>query len=136
MCGKKHHETCIAWYAKLGKRWTQNTVIGELKDRDGTIYSDKDNLLRITTNFYKDLYRASSVNLTNQNTLLQKVDKGNNKDQQLMLGAEFTEKERVVNQLEKVRVLSLIFVFNPQEILRLYQSVVPNFSFFCKKMPQ
>ena len=46
------HEPNIEFFAKLEKRRAKNIVIGELQDIDGSVFSDRENLLRITAKFY------------------------------------------------------------------------------------
>ena len=93
------HEPNIEFYAKLEKRRAKNTVI-ELQDIDGSIYSDRENLLRITAKFYTQLYTSSPINRQTQHTLLQNVDRQISAVQQRMLDAAITEKElqEVVSQ--------------------------------------
>ena len=48
-------EPDIQFYAKLEKRSFQKTIIAELEDEDGKIYSNNENLIRIATRYYKEL---------------------------------------------------------------------------------
>ena len=55
------HEPNTEFFAKLEKRRAQHTVIGELQDKDGSLFSDRENLIRITTDFYnKTIHSISS----------------------------------------------------------------------------
>ena len=55
------HEPNIEFFAKLEKRRAQHTVIGELQDKNGSLFSDRENLIRITTDFYnKTIHSISS----------------------------------------------------------------------------
>ena len=96
------HETNIEFFAKLEKRQAKNTVIVEPQDIDGSVYSDRDNLLRITAKFYTQLYTSSPINRQTQYTLLQNVDRQISTVQQRMLDAAITEKElqEAVSQLQ------------------------------------
>ena len=55
----EQREPDISFYAKLEIRSTQPTVIEELQDKNGDVYSDNPNLMRIATDFYTDLYTPS-----------------------------------------------------------------------------
>ena len=87
------HEPNIEFFAKLEKRRAQPTVIGKLQDKDGSLFSDRENLIRITTDFYKKLYTPSPVNLRTQHELLKLVDKQISESHKCMLDAALTEKE-------------------------------------------
>ena len=52
----EQREPDIAFYAKLEKCSAQHTVIGELRDKRGDVYTDNANLINIVTAFYTDLY--------------------------------------------------------------------------------
>ena len=86
-------EPAIAFYAKLEKRKGQKNVIGELKDKEGHVFSDKDNLLRIVHDFYQDLYTPCPVDLRVQDTLLHNIDKKVSEAHKVMLDADLTAKE-------------------------------------------
>ena len=68
-------EPDIAFYAKLEKRSAQRTVIGELRDQNGEVHSDNQNLMHIVTDFYTDLYTPSLVDESVQEKLLGNVDR-------------------------------------------------------------
>ena len=69
----EQREPDIEFYAKLEKRSAQRTVIGELRHKDGTVYSEQ-HLLDITTDFYTELYTPNSVDESVQEKLLGYVD--------------------------------------------------------------
>ena len=60
------HEPNIGFFAKLEKRRAKNTVIAELQDLNGSVFSDRENLLRITAKFYTQLYTSSPVSRQTQ----------------------------------------------------------------------
>ena len=86
-------EPDIAFYAKLEKRSAQRTVIGELRDKKGDVFSDNENLMKIVTDFYTDLYTPTSVHDSVQEKLLSNVDQKLTNQQQCMLDADLSEKE-------------------------------------------
>ena len=51
----EQREPDIEFYAKLEKRSAQRTV-GELRHKNGTVYSDNQHLLVINAGFYTELY--------------------------------------------------------------------------------
>ena len=89
----EQREPGIEFYAKLEKRSTQRTVIGELRHKDGTVYSDNQHLLDITTEFYTELYTPNSGDESVQEKLLCNVDHKLTDQQKCMLDAELTQKE-------------------------------------------
>ena len=54
-------EPKIDFYAKLEKKNKSKSVINKLIDKDGSIHSDKESLLRITKEYYTELYTPSPV---------------------------------------------------------------------------
>ena len=81
----EQREPDIAFYAKLEKRSAQRTVIGELRDKHGEVFSDNENLMHIVTDFYTDLYTPSPVEESVQEKLLGNVDRALTAHQQAML---------------------------------------------------
>ena len=70
----EQREPDIEFYAKLEKPSAQRTVIGELRDKNGDVYTDNPNLIHIVTDFYTDLYTPSPVEESVQEKLLGNVD--------------------------------------------------------------
>ena len=68
----EQREPDIEFNAKLEKHSAQHTVIGELRDKNGDVYTDNANLINIVTAFYTDLYTPSPVEETVQEKLLGK----------------------------------------------------------------
>ena len=69
-------EPDIAFYSKLEERKIACDTIGQLAEtKDGKIYTDNENLMRIATKFYTDLYTPNKVNIKPQDRLLQNVKK-------------------------------------------------------------
>ena len=89
----EQREPDIAFYAKLEKRSAQRNVIGELRDKNGEVYSDNQNLMHIVTDFYTDLYTPSPVDESVQEKLLGNVDRTLTAHQQAMLDAPLSAKE-------------------------------------------
>ena len=81
----EQREPDIAFYAKLEKRSAQRTVIGELRDTHGEVFSDNENLMHIVTDFYNDLYTPSPVEECVQEKLLGNVDRALTAHQHAML---------------------------------------------------
>ena len=89
----EQREPDIAFYAKLEKRSAQRTVIGELRDKHGEVFSDNENLMHIVTDFYTDLYTPTPVEESVQEKLLGNVDRALTAHQQAMLDAPLSAKE-------------------------------------------
>ena len=70
----EQREPDIECYAKLEKRSAQWTVIGELRHKNGAVYSDNQHLLDNTTDFYTELYPPNSVDESVQEKMLDNVD--------------------------------------------------------------
>ena len=71
-----------------GNRISQLAVI-----RDDEIYSDNDNIIRITTKFYKNLFTSEGVNEKIQHRLLNNVKTKLSKEERAGLERQITEKE-------------------------------------------
>ena len=71
----------------------QRMVIGELRHKNGTVYSNNQHLLDLTTDFYTELYTQNSVDESVQEKLLDNVDHKLTDQQKCMLDAELTQKE-------------------------------------------
>ena len=89
----EQREPDIAFYVKLEKRSAQHTVIGELRDKSGDVYTDNANLINIVTAFYTDLYTLSPVEESVQEKLLGNVDHTLTDQEKCMSDAELSEKE-------------------------------------------
>ena len=97
-------EPDISFYAKLQKKKISNDIIGQLAEhKDGEIYTDKDKLIEISTNFYKSLYTPSKVNTSIQNRLLKNIRNKISQTEKNTLDAPLEDKEleRAVFQLKK-----------------------------------
>ena len=89
----EQREPDIAFYAKLEKRSAQRTVLGELRDKNGEVYSDNGHLMQIVTDFYTELYTPSPVDESVQEKLLGNVDRTLTVHQRAMLDAPLSAKE-------------------------------------------
>ena len=67
-------EPNIQFYADMEKRNKTKSVIHKLTDTDGSLHSDKHNLLRITSKFYTDLYTPSPTCSRKQQKLIQNLN--------------------------------------------------------------
>ena len=94
-------EPNIAYYASMEKRKRVNTFINKLVDTDGSSHSDTKNLLRISTDFYRDLYTPTSVNTQKQHKLIQNLKRAITKEQREELDAPLTKEDlsKSVSQL-------------------------------------
>ena len=63
-------EPDIQFYAKLEKRSIQRSIIAELEDNNGKLYSDDKNLIRIATQYYRELYTPTPFSYTNNKNSL------------------------------------------------------------------
>ena len=77
----------------MEKRSAQRTVIGELRHKNGDIYSDNGNLMTIATDSYTDLYTPTPVDESVQEKLLSNVDHKLTNQQHCMMDADLSEKE-------------------------------------------
>ena len=77
----------------MEKRSALRTVIGELRDKNGEVHSDNQNLIHVVTDFYSDLYIPSPVDESVQEKLLGNVDRTLTACQQAMLDAPLSTKE-------------------------------------------
>ena len=79
-------------------------VIGQLAENtEGQIYTTKNDIMEITTNFYKKLYTPNKVNSTTQDKLLRLINKKVSKEEKDNLDARLEDKEieKAVHQLKK-----------------------------------
>ena len=86
-------EPNIKFYARLEKRNKSKSVINKLVYKDGSIHSDKKSLLRITTEYYRELYTPSPVNLQKQHKLIQNLKTSLSEEQKAELDAPLTKEE-------------------------------------------
>ena len=94
-------EPDIQFYANLQRKTAQKLYISELKDKDGTIYTETDDLLRLTTDYYTKLYTPTKLNTTKQDRLLKNIKKTLSPQSRNNLEAPITLEEltQAVNQL-------------------------------------
>ena len=87
-------EPDIAFYSKLEGKKIASDTIGQLAEtEDSKIYTDNENIIRISTDFYKDLYTPNKVNTRTQNKLLKNIKTKITTEQREKLDAEITEDE-------------------------------------------
>ena len=94
MPSHEKNEPDIAFYAKLEDKKIANDIIGQLaEDENSKIYTDKENIIKIATNFYKDLYTPNTVNTKTQDKLLKNIKTKLSDEQKDKLDAIITEEE-------------------------------------------
>ena len=97
-------ECDTAFYSKLEGQKRANDRINQLAEKkEGKIYTDKENLMRITTDFYKNLYTSEKVQKESQEKLLKNVKNKLSKEDKTTLDKAFTEEEvmNAINNLPK-----------------------------------
>ena len=95
-------ETDIAFYSKLENQKKASARINQLGEKkDGEIYTDKENILRIATKYYKDLYTSEKVNEKIQSKLLGNVKTKLSKEAKTNLDKPITEEE-VINAIKRL----------------------------------
>ena len=81
-------EPDIAFYSKLEKKHIANGTIGQMaENKESKIYTDNENIMKIATKYYSDLYTPSKVNTKSQERLLRNVKKQISKEQKQKLEA-------------------------------------------------
>ena len=84
-------EPDIAFYSKLEEKKIAKDVIGQLAEsKDSKIYTDNENIIRISTKFYSELYTPSKVNAKTQDRLLRNIKKKITQQQKNKLDASIT----------------------------------------------
>ena len=87
-------EPDIAFYSKLEEHKIAGDIIGQLAEtKDGKIFTDKGNVMRIATKFYTDLYTPSKVNIAKQDKLLKNIDKKVTQEEKEKLDSPILEDE-------------------------------------------
>ena len=87
-------ECDIAFYSKLENRKKASDGINQVAEKQGgEIFTDKDNILRIATGFYRNLYTSEKVNEDTQAKLLQNIKTKLSKEAKDKLDAPITEEE-------------------------------------------
>lgn len=98
----KKSENDIAFYSKLENRKKSKDCINQLaENKEGEIYNDKENIMRIATNFYIDLYDPDKVNEKIQKKLLRNVKTKLSNEARSGLDKQITEK--VKNAIDKMQ---------------------------------
>ena len=87
-------EPDIAFFSKLeGMKRTKDGINQLAETKDGEIFTDNENIMRISTQFYKDLYTTDKVNEKAQNQLLKNVTTKLSKEAKTTLDKPFSEEE-------------------------------------------
>ena len=88
------NEYDIAFYSKLEGQKRSNDRINQIAEKkDGEIYTDQQNIMRISTEFYRKLYSTEKVNENVQEKLLRNVKTKLSKEKQTELDKPITDKE-------------------------------------------
>ena len=67
-------ETSSAYFFHLVQRQTAESRIADLRDKDGTIISDPDDILRLLSSFYKNLFTAEDTDPDARASLLSNIE--------------------------------------------------------------
>ena len=87
-------ECDISFYSKLEGQKKANDRLNQLAEKkDGVVYTDQGNIMRISTDFYKKLYSSENVNEKIQEKLLKNVKTKLSKEKKTELDKPFGEKE-------------------------------------------
>ena len=96
-------EPDIAFFSKVEGQKRANDRINQLAEKeDGQIFTDNENIMRISTNFYKDLYATDNVNEKAQEKLLRNVKTKLSKEAKSDLDKPFTAEE-VFKAIQKLQ---------------------------------
>ena len=96
-------EPDIAFFSKLEGQKRANDRINQLAEtKDGEIFTDTENIMRISTNFYKDLYSTDKVNAKVQDKLLRNIKTKLSKEARTNLDEPITAEEvfKAINILQ------------------------------------
>ena len=95
-------ECDISFYSKLEGQKRANDRINQIAEKkDGEIFTDQSNIMRVSTEFYKNLYTTEKVNYKVQEKLLRNVKTKLSKEKQTELDKPFTDKE-IEKAIEKL----------------------------------
>ena len=96
-------EPNISFFSRLEKRFIKQTRISRLKEEEGNLATKTQDLLRITSEFYKKLYTASETNSSSQKALLKNIKKTLSQTHKDLLDSPITleELEKAVKSLNK-----------------------------------
>ncbi len=97
------NEPDISTYSKFEKRYQSKSVIHQLEDENGQIYTDNNSLLTITEKYYTKLFTNSRTNIAKRNKLLQNITKRLSASDRMRLDAPLT-----LEELEKAVMALLI----------------------------
>ena len=87
-------ETNISFYSKLENKKKSNDRISQLAESaDGRVFTDQGNIMRIATDYYRDLFTSEKVNEKIQHKLLSNVKTKLSKEDKTNLDKPITEKE-------------------------------------------
>ena len=92
----------MPFYSKVEARKRANDCIYQLAEsKDRPIYTDNENIIRIATNFYKNLYTSDKVNEKVQHNLLRNIKTKLSKEQKSNLDKPITGEE-VLDAIKKL----------------------------------
>ena len=88
------NEPDIAFYAKLEEKHIATNTIGQLAEsKDDKIYTDNENMMKIASKFYTNLYTPNKVNTKIQDKLLKNINQTITQEQKDKLDALILEEE-------------------------------------------
>ena len=94
MPSHEKNEPDIAFYAKLEDKKIAKDIIGQLAENEKSkIYTDNENMTKIATHFYTNLFTPNKVNTKTQDKLIKNVKTKLTEDQKDQLDALITEEE-------------------------------------------
>ena len=96
-------EPDIAFFSKVeGQKRAKDRINQLAETRDGEIFTDNENIMRISTKFYKDLYTTDKVNEKLQDKLLRNVKTKLSEKAKTDLDKPFTAEEvfKAINKLQ------------------------------------
>ena len=120
-------EPKIAFYANLEQKKVSKDIIAQLAEhKEGQIHTSKEDLIDITTRFYKNLYTPSKVCTSKQERLLKLIKNKISKEQRDTLDAQLKDEEieKAVFQLQKNKSPGLDGL--PAEFYQEYWSLIKD----------
>ncbi len=123
-------EPDIQFYAKQEAKKVSKDIIGQLaKEKNGEIYTDKENIMNISTQFYKDLYTPSNVNVNTQHKLLKNINKKVSAEAKVNLDSPITIKELQMAVFQMLKGKSPGLDGIPVEFYQEYWDIIKDLYF-------
>ena len=90
------NEPDIDFYAKLEKRSQKKNIISELEDKNGCIYSENEEMIKIAEEYYTQLYTPAQIDSIKQQQLLKNIVLKISTNDKNRLDAPITEAELAI----------------------------------------